>query len=58
MIEKLFDIRNSVDFYLRNKFSFSRKNFVFKNECKDKMFSSKEEQDIEKELFEKKILTK
>ena len=36
------NLKNTIDFFLRNRFEFSRKNYSEKNEVKDEVFNTKE----------------
>lgn len=47
------NFKNNIDFFLRNKFSFSRKNYFERNEAKSELFSSEELAQREKVLYEK-----
>lgn len=47
------NLKNNVDFCLRQHWSFSKKNYFVKNEPKDDLFSANEAAEREKNLFEK-----
>lgn len=51
-------IKNSIDFYLRQKILFSRIDYFEQNELKNSLFSSQDEIDREKYLYEKYDLSK
>lgn len=47
------DLKNKIDFFLRNLLKISRKNYAEKNESKDNIFTSIEAKNREKFLFDK-----
>lgn len=49
----LHDIKNKFDFFLREHFTFSRKNYFEKNEPKENLFSDKQTEEREEFLLEK-----
>lgn len=49
----IMDVKNNLDFYLREKFCFSKKNYSESNESKDEIFRSLELIEREKFLFDK-----
>lgn len=52
-MKHLQDLKNRIDFFIRQQFVFSRKNYFEKNENKDRLFGSIELINQEKKLFEK-----